>query len=88
MRKYKSVSKEVEEEYSVICNACGMELNSDEFPLEEWQAEKIRKMKIAFGYGDPADGMSFDFDVCDTCMHKWMDSFTIPPEESFWNELL
>lgn len=81
MRKYVKVNKEVDEEVSRQCNKCGTIYDTNEESFEEWQYQTIRDFVIAFGYGDPSDGVTFKFDICDKCIHEWIDSFKIPAVE-------
>jgi len=61
----------------IICNKCGKSVHH----TEEWnpEFENFQNFEIHFGYGSEFDGTRQIFDLCDTCMAEFIQSFKIAP---------
>jgi hypothetical protein len=65
---------------SWVCNACGGCL----CPNEESAPYGLVEAKVSGGYGSPAlsDCTNYKFSICETCLRKIFDGFTIKPKIS------
>jgi len=77
--KNKFLEKVIEEKvkiYSVVCNCCGKKI---EFP-DGYDNTEITDITISFGYGSRFDLTTWEMDVCDDCIEKWVKTFKLPIE--------
>jgi len=80
MRKYKTVTKTVEQKEQVlvteVCDSCGKE-----FPLDPDGFDNgIKTLSVDFGYGSNHDMETWTWQVCTDCLKKWFKGFKYPPE--------
>ena len=74
MRQYKmQEKKEVEK---IICNKCGKEIL-----VENGVAEAdVLSVQKRWGYFSNKDNDVHEFDLCEECYDKWIETFAIPIE--------
>lgn len=70
MKRYDE-QKELQE---VICNQCGKKLKVEKGIL----MEGILEVRQNFGYFSRKDGLTQEFDLCEECYDRLIDSFVIP----------
>lgn len=80
MKKFRTkIVKKLENEVElVICNCCSLEISAS-----DWVGlNKLHQILVSGGYGSnyPGDGISISFDICESCLQKWIVSFKIEPE--------
>ena len=75
MRQYKmQEKKEVEK---IICNKCGKEIL-----VENGVAEAdVLSVQKRWGYFSNKDNDVHEFDLCEECYDKWIETFAIPIEQ-------
>ena len=72
MRQYKmQEKKEVEK---IICNQCGKEISVKNGVSEE----DVLSVKKRWGYFSNKDNAVHEFDLCEACYDKWIETFKIP----------
>lgn len=78
--KVKTVTKQVLELSSITCNKCGKthELHGEEHQ-REWQAEEFQGFSCSFGYGSKYDMETWSFDLCESCLKEFVNTFKIKP---------
>ena len=58
----------------VKCNLCGKQLKKDDFGY----IEDHLSVNKTWGYGQPSDGETHDFDLCYDCYEDLISRFKIP----------
>lgn len=79
MREYKTISVSKLVESKVTCNRCGM-VYDDENSIhgyEEWQWDSIHAFSVDFGYGSHHDMEKWKFDLCETCIEEFVNTFKV-----------
>jgi|LakMenEpi03Aug12_release.lakeMendotaPanAssembly.Ray.scaffolds.fasta_scaffold977024_2 hypothetical protein len=60
----------------VACDCCGKETHiTDEY---QFVCSNITNFSILFGYGSKFDMDTWDFEICDDCIEKWVSTFKHP----------
>ena len=58
----------------VVCNCCGkINVINNEYNMTD-----ISPIDISFGYGSRFDLTTWEMDICDDCIEKWIKSFKHP----------
>jgi len=76
MRELKRFEETVvkEETLSLTCDCCGKTVDGE----MEVLSSDINDFHINFGYGSKFDMDTWNFDVCDECLEKWVSTFKHP----------
>ena len=73
MRMYETVTKNSEKVEKVLCNCCGKEIKKEQgYFSDHLHIEK------QWGYFSQKDGRKDDFDICERCYDKFVNSFVLP----------
>ena len=75
MRQYKM--QETREVEKIICNKCGKEIIVKNGILEE----DVLSVQKRWGYFSNKDNEMHEFDLCEECYDKWIETFMIPIEQ-------
>jgi hypothetical protein len=62
-----------------VCNACSKQCPPSN-PYDDFAQNLIHSFKTFFGYGSAHDMDRWSFDICESCLLKWVSSFNIVPE--------
>lgn len=76
-----------------ICSSCGKKLEIDDDYMENhdkyyqsWDAEQFHTFHVGdCGYGSSFDGCDGEFTLCDDCLYKLVNKFTVEGKEKVWN---
>ncbi len=82
MQKTEVVSKEIEVISDIICNKCG---NSCRSKIYTSAFEGLLEVAVRGGYGSShlGDNEEYVFSLCELCLIKFMDTFTISPDKTY-----
>ncbi len=73
MRMYETVTRNSEKVEKVLCNCCGKEIKKEQgYFSDHLHIEK------QWGYFSQKDGRKDDFDICESCYDKFVNSFVLP----------
>ncbi len=61
----------------IICNCCKKVIQGQKAPYAEFL--HVQKQ---WGYFSNKDGEKQEFDVCEACYDKWLESFQIPAKKT------
>lgn len=68
---------------TVVCNLCGREfrnpLNKNSFEGYTWDSQ-LHSFAITFPFYSKFDNDTWEFDVCEDCLHEWVKNFWILPK--------
>lgn len=70
--------------YSVFCNMCGKEINTE----AGRDGEDVLSVEKAWGYFSEKDGELHSFDLCEKCYDRLTAQFKIPVTVKEQSELL
>jgi hypothetical protein len=69
---------------AIYCNCCGKKIEP-KYPEDIWFLQS-HPFHVQFEYGSPYDTEFWHFDLCETCLFKFIDSFAITPKKGFLND--
>lgn len=77
MKKYDDVLENKKVVTEVICNCCGKTIEK----AESGRHSDYLSVEKTWGYLSPFDNEIHDFDICDSCYERFIESFAIPVRE-------
>lgn len=73
MRMYETITENNQKVEKVLCNCCGKEITKEQgYFSDHLHIEK------QWGYFSQKDGRKDDFDICENCYDKFVNSFVLP----------
>lgn len=83
MKEYREIKVVKKEPKSITCNKCGKQDNLQGSEVGKLLiSDQYHEIELTFGYGSKFDEQIWKFDLCESCVEEFVNTFKHSPEVS------